>query len=118
MAAVTIGTSNLTFATVSEGSIGLVQSFSEARNIEKNEVRNNAGDIVAVGYYNATTSYSLSVAPVAITGAYNVTAGAALAALANATTLGTTRIDSITLNKSNDAFVTLDISATGYPNVS
>ena len=77
MAAVTIGTSNLTFATVSEGSIGLVQSFSEARNIEKNEVRNNAGDIVAVGYYNATTSYSLSVA---LIGAYNVTAGAALAA--------------------------------------
>jgi len=115
MAAVTIGTSNLTFGTVSEGSIGLVQSFSEARNIEKNEVRNNAGDIVAVGYYNATTSYSLSVA---LIGAYNVTAGAALAALANATTIGTTRIDSITINKSNDAFVTLDISATGYPNVS
>ena len=43
---------------------------------------------------------------------------AALAALANATTLGTTRIDSITINKSNDAFVTVDISATGYPNVS
>lgn len=115
MPAVTIGQSNLTFGTVSEGSIGLVQSFSEARNIEKNEVRNNSGDIVAVGYYNATTSYSLSVA---LIGAYNVTAGAALAALANATTLGTTRIDSITINKSNDAFTTLDISATGYPNVS
>jgi hypothetical protein len=115
MAAVTIGTQGLSFGLVAEAGIGLVQSFSEARNVEKNEVRNNAGDIVAVGYYNATTSYSLSVA---ITGAYNVTAGAALAALANATTLGTTRIDSITLNKSNDAFVTLDISATGYPNVS
>ena len=115
MAAVTIGQANLTFGTVSEGSIGLVQSFSEARNIEKNEVRNNSGDIVAIGYFNATTSYSLSVT---LIGAYNVTAGAALAALANATTLGTTRIDSITLNKSNDAFVTLDISATGYPNVS
>ena len=115
MAAVTIGTAGLSFGLTSEAGLGLVQSFSEARNIEKNEVRNNAGDIVAVGYYNATTSYSLSVA---ITGAYNVTAGAALAALANATTLGTTRIDSITLNKSNDAFVTLDISATGYPNVS
>ena len=100
---------------VAEAGIGLVQSFSEARNVEKNEVKNNQGDIVAIGYFNATTSYSLSVA---ITGAYNVTAGAALAALANATTLGTTRIDSITLNKSNDAFVTLDISATGYPNVS
>jgi hypothetical protein len=115
MAAVTIGTAGLSFGLTSEAGLGLVQSFSEARNVEKNEVRNNSGDIVAIGYYNATTSYSLSVA---ITGAYNVTAGAALAALANATTLGTTRIDSITLNKSNDAFVTLDISATGYPNVS
>jgi hypothetical protein len=115
MAAVTIGTTGLSFGLVAEAGIGLIQSFSEARNVEKNEVRNNAGDIVAIGYYNATTAYSLSVA---ITGAYNVTAGAALAALANATTLGTTRIDSITLNKSNDAFVTLDISATGYPNVS
>ena len=115
MAAVTIGTTGLSFGLVAEAGIGLVQSFSEARYVEKNEVRNNSGDIVAIGYFNATTSYSLSVA---ITGSYNVTAGAALAALANATTLGTTRIDSITLNKSNDAFVTLDISATGYPNVS
>jgi hypothetical protein len=114
MAAVTIGTAGLSFGLTAEAGLGLVQSFSEARNVEKNEVRNNAGDIVAIGYYNATTSYSLSVA---ITGSYNVTAGAALAALANATTLGTTRIDSITLNKSNDAFVTLDIAATGYPNV-
>ena len=115
MAAVTIGTAGLSFGLVAEAGIGLVQSFSEARNVEKNEVRNNSGDIVAIGYFNATTSYSLSVA---ITGSYNVTAGAALAALANATTLGTTRIDSITINKSNDAFTTLDISATGYPNVS
>lgn len=115
MAATTIGTAGLSFGLSTEPAFGLVQSFSETRNVEKNEVRNNSGDIVAVGFFNATTSYSLSVA---ITGAYNVTAGAALAALANATTLGTTRIDSITLNKSNDAFVTLDISATGYPNVS
>ena len=115
MAAVTIGTTGLSFGLVAEAGIGLVQSFSEARNVEKNEVRNNAGDIVAIGYYNATTSYSLSVA---VTGSFNVTAGAALAALANATTLGTTRIDSITINKSNDAFTTLDISATGYPNIS
>ena len=115
MAAVTIGQAGLVFGLSAEPTLGLVQSFSESRNIEKNEVRNNAGDIVALGFFNATTSYSLSVA---VTGSFNVTAGAALAALANATTLGTTRIDSITLNKSNDAFVTLDISATGYPNVS
>jgi hypothetical protein len=114
MPAATIGTAGLVFGLTAEAGIGLVQSFSEARSVEKNEVKNNAGDIVAVGFFNPTTAYSLSVA---ITGTYNVTAGAALAALANATTLGTTRIDSITLNKSNDAFVTLDISATGYPNV-
>ena len=113
MPAATIGTSGLVFGLTAEG-IGLVQSFSEARSVEKNEVKNNQGDIVAIGYFNPTTAYSLSVA---ITGSYNVTAGAALSALANATTLGTTRIDSITLNKSNDAFVTLDISATGYPNL-
>jgi hypothetical protein len=114
MPAVTIGVSGLVFGLTSEAGIGLIQSFSEARSVEKNEVKNNTGDIVAIGYFNPTTAYSLSVA---ITGSYNVTAGAALSALANATTLGTTRIDSITLNKSNDAFVTLDISATGYPNV-
>ena len=114
MPATTIGQPGLVFGATTEG-IGLIQSFSETRNVEKNEIRDRTGDIVGIAYYNATTGYSLSVA---VTGAYAVTAGAALAALANATTLGTTRIDSITINKSNDAFVTLDISATGYPNVS
>jgi len=113
MAATTIGTSGLQFGLTSEG-IGLVQSFSETRNTEKNEVRNNTGDVVGISYYNATTAYSLSVA---VTGNYLVQAGSALAVLANAATLRTTRIDSITVNKSNDAFVTVDISATGYPNV-
>lgn len=114
MAATTIGTSGLQFGLTTEG-IGLVQSFSETRNTEKNEVRNNVGDIVGISFFNSTTAYSLSVA---VTGNYNTQAGSALAVLANATTLGTTRIDSITVNKSNDAFVTVDISATGYPNVS
>ena len=114
MPATTIGQPGLVFGATTEG-IGLVQSFSETRNIEKNEIRDRTGDIVGIAYYTATTGYSLSVA---VTGSFVVTAGAALAALANATTLGTTRIDSITINKSNDAFVTLDISATGYPNVS
>lgn len=116
MAATTIGTTGLAFGLTAE-SYGLAQSFSETRNIEKNEVRNNTGDVVGVSYYNATTAYSLSFAAVT-NGSYLTQAGAALAVLANAATLGNTRIDSITVNKSNDAFVTVDISATGYPNVS
>ena len=59
MAATTIGTTGLAFGLTTE-SIGLAQSFSETRNIEKNEVRNNTGDVVGVSYYNATTAYSLS----------------------------------------------------------
>ena len=114
MPATTIGQSGLVFGLTTE-TIGLVQSFSETRNVEKNEVRDNSGDIKAVAYYNPTTAYSLSVA---ITGANtSITVGGAFA-MVNATTTGTLRVDSLTINKSNDAFVTLDVSATGYPNVS
>ena len=84
--------------------------------LKKNEIRNVTGDVVGVSYYNATTAYSLSFAAVT-GGTYREQAGAALAALANATTLGATRIGSITINESNDAFVTVDIAATGYPNI-
>lgn len=113
MPATTIGQAGLTFGLTAE-TIGLVQSFSETRNVEKNEVRDNAGDIKAVAYFNPTTAYSLSVA---ITGNTSITVGGAFA-MANAATAGTLRVDSLTINKSNDAFVTLDVSATGYPNVS
>ena len=114
MPAVTIGTTGLQFGLTTEG-IGLVQSFSETRNIEKSEVRDNSGDIKAISYYNPTTAYSLSVA---ITGANtSLTVGGAFA-MANAATAGTLRIDSLTINKTNDGFVTLDVAATGYPNVS
>ena len=116
MAATTIGTSGLSWGLTTE-TVGVAQSFSETRNIEKNELRNNSGEIVGISYYNATTAYSLSFAAVT-NGSYLVSAGSALAALANATSaIGTTRIDSITVNKSNDSFVTVDIAATGYPNL-
>lgn len=113
MPATTIGQANLVFGLTAE-TIGLVQSFSETRNIEKVEARNASGDITGVAYYNPTTAYSISVA---VTGLGALTAGGAYAALANATTVGTCRIDSIAINKTNTGFVTADISATGYPNV-
>ena len=114
MPAVTVGNAGLVFGLSAE-TIGLVQSFSETRNIEKNEIRNASGDVSGIGYYNPTTAYSLSVA---ITGANtSLTVGGAFASLANATTVGTCRIDSIAINKTNTGFVTIDISATGYPNI-
>jgi hypothetical protein len=113
MAATTIGQAGLSFGLTAE-TIGLVQSFSETRNIEKNEVRNQQGEITGVGFFNPTTAYSISVA---ITGSTTLTVGGAFASLANAANLGVCRIDSLTINKSNSAFVMLDVSATGYPNV-
>lgn len=116
MAATTIGTTGLAWGLTNE-TVGVVQSFSETRNVEKNELRDRQGEIVGVSYYNATTAYSLSFAAVT-NGSYLVSAGSAIAALANAATFGaTTRIDSITVNKSNDSFVTVDLAATGYPNL-
>ena len=115
MPATTIGQAGLVFGLTAE-TIGLVQSFSETRNIEKNEVRDETGNIKAVAFYNPTTAYSLSVA---ITGANtSITVGGAFAMLNAASTSGSTRVDSLTINKTNDGFVTLDVAATGYPNVS
>lgn len=118
MPATTLGANGLIFGTADEG-IGLVQSFTETRNAEKVEVKNELGDVEALAYVNATTSYSLSVAVTAGTGGYKNIPGVALGALANAATFssGKVIIDSVTINKSNDAFVTVDIAATGYPNL-
>jgi hypothetical protein len=114
MAAVTIGTSNLTFGITAETG-GLVQSFSEVRNVQKQEVRNNVGEVTGVAFFNATTAYSLSLTT---TTAFTSTSAGGAISIANATTsVGSTRIDSLTISKSNDGFVTVDISATGYPNV-
>jgi hypothetical protein len=117
MPATTIGTTGLQFGMTSE-TIGLVQSYSETRNVEKNEVRNQTGDVVGIAFFNATTAYSLSFN--ATCANFATTAGAPFAVLANALSIGTgtTRVDSITVNKSNDAFVTIEVSATGYPNLS
>jgi hypothetical protein len=115
MPATTLGTAGLVFGTADEG-IGLVQSFTETRNAEKVEVKNEAGDVEALAFVNATTSYSFSVA---VTGNFRNIPGVALASLANAATFtaGKVIIDSVTVNKSNDAFASVDISATGYPNL-
>ena len=116
MPATTVGTTGLVFGLSAEAGIGLVQSFTEARSIERNEVRNQTGEIVGMSFFNPVTNYSLSVT---ITGPYNAIPSTALAALANATTFASNKIyiDSVTINKTNDAFVTVDIAAIGFPNL-
>lgn len=111
--AITIGTSGLSFGLSTETG-GICQSFSQTRNVEKAEVRSVQGDVTGIAYFNNTDAFSLSLAT---TGSYSVTAGASLA-IANAISAPSTiRVDSLTFNKSNDGFLTVDVSATGYPQV-
>lgn len=115
MPATTLGTAGLQFALSAESGL-LVQSFSETRNVERAEVRNASGDVVGLGLYNQTDSLSFSGA---ITGTYSTTAGAVLSTLVNATsTGGKIVVDSVAFSRSPDAFVTVDVSATRYPNMS
>jgi hypothetical protein len=113
--ATTIGTSGLSFGMSAESGI-LVSNFSETRNIEKAEIRSASGDVVALALYNQTDALSFSGT---ITGTYATTAGAVLTTLANATsTGGKIVVESVAFSKSPDAFVTVDVSATRYPNMS
>ena len=59
MAATTIGTSGLLFGITAESG-GLVQSFTETRNVERAEVRNQSGEVVGVGIYNPTDTFAFS----------------------------------------------------------
>jgi len=114
MAATLLGTSGLSFGINAESG-GLVQSFSETRNIQRAEARNGAGEVVGLSLYNPTKSYNYSMF---ITAANSTSAGAALAAVANGSDVtGKVVVDSVTISKSVDGFVTADISATQFPNV-
>ena len=115
MAATTVGTSGIQFGITAETG-GLVQSFSETSNVQRSEVRNSAGEVVACAIFNPTNSLNWSMT---VTGSYATTAGAVLASVANASTSsGKIIVDSVTTSKASDGFVTVDVSATRYPNMS
>ena len=93
-----------------------MQSFSETSNVQRSEVRNGAGEVVACAIFNPTNSLNWSLTT---TGSYATTAGAVLATVANASSAsGKIIVDSVTTNKAADGFVTVDITATRYPNMS
>ena len=115
MAATTLGTSGLQFGITAETG-GLVQTFSETRNIQRAEARNGSGEVVGLCLYNPTKSLTYNML---VTSNNTTTAGATLASIANASSLsGKTVVDSVTVNKTSDGWVTATINATEFPNVS
>lgn len=115
MAATLLGTSGLSFGITAESG-GLVQSFSETRNIQRAEARNGSGEVVGLSMYNPTKSFSYTLLT---TATMSTAAGATLTSIANASdTSGKVVVDSITISKSSDGWQTASINATQFPNVS
>lgn len=111
---------NVTFGATAETGI-ILSSFSRSVQSSKSELMDEDGDIVAVSYYGATATISIS-------GAINGTSGVATASvgglltLANVTTAhgvsgGKIIVDSVSSEQGSDSFKTISIEATQYPSL-
>jgi hypothetical protein len=111
---------NVTFGATAETGI-ILSSFSRSVQSSKSELMDEDGDIVAVSYYGATATISLSGAINGSTGIATSAVGALLT-LANATTShgvsgGKIVVDSVSSEQSSDTFKTITVEATQYPSL-
>jgi hypothetical protein len=112
--------SGVTFGATAETGI-ILSSFSRSVQSSKSELMDEDGDIVAVSYYGATATISLSGAINGSTGIATSAVGALLT-LANATTShgvtgGKIVVDSVSSEQSSDTFKTITVEATQYPSL-
>jgi len=112
--------SNVTFGATAETGI-ILSSFSRSVQSSKSELMDEDGDIVAVSYYGATATISLSGAINGTSGLATASVGALLT-LANATTAhgvsgGKIIVDSVSSEQGSDSFKTISVEATQYPSL-
>jgi hypothetical protein len=97
----------------------LINSFSRTTSREKAEVTDNDGDVVAVSYFKP-------MAPFSISGVVNGTTGVAAAAPGVALTLNSTTsgngvttgklcVDTVTINRTSEAFNDISVDGVQYP---
>ena len=117
MPVITIGTAGTTWGLAAETGM-LVQSFTAKTSREKNSVRDAAGDIVAVAFYNPTQTISLSGVT---TGALTASPAAGVAltvanstASANGMNAGLIYVDDVEISKANTEFQKISVNATRY----
>ena len=123
MASTLIGSSTGTsFGCTAETGI-LITSFSIATSSDKSEIRNENGDVKLVAYYNPKSTISVS-GIVASSNGTGVMAAAVASTLTLANiesvggvTAGGVYVDSVTINKKNDGFKEISVSATRYPSI-
>lgn len=111
---------NVTFGATAETGI-ILSSFSRSVQSSKSELMDEDGDIVAVSYYGATATISLSGAINGTSGLATASVGALLT-LANATTAhgvsgGKIIVDSVSSEQGSDSFKTISVEATQYPSL-
>ena len=119
MAVITKGTTGCVWGLTAEVGI-LVQTVGAKTTIEKNEVRNEAGEFVAIAFYNPTKTYS--VAGVMTGGAGGIataSVGAVLTlvntASGNGVTTGLILTDDIDIQKTNTDWQKISVNATQRP---
>jgi len=120
MAVITIGTGGATWGLTAETGI-FIQSYSGKVGREKNEVRDNVGDVKLVSYYNPTRKVTISGVLLGATGIGAASPGAALT-IANAdgnngVATGSIYVDDVEAKGTNTAFKDITVNATQYAGI-
>ena len=97
----------------------LLPRASAQKPLEKNQVRNESGEFVAVAFYNATQTFSVAGVLTGSSGLASAAPGVALTLANTATNNGVAAglivVDDVDVSKGNTEFKKISINATQYP---
>jgi hypothetical protein len=118
MPVTTIGSAGVIWGLSAESGI-IAQSVSAKTTREKNQVRNESGEFVAVAFYNATQTFSVAGVLTGSSGLATAAPGVAMTlvntAILNGVTQGLIVVDDVDVSKGNTEFKKISINATQYP---
>ena len=118
MPVTTIGSAGVIWGLSAETGI-IAQSVSAKTTREKNQVRNESGEFVAVAFYNATQTFSIAGVMTGYGGLGTAAPGVTLTlvntAISNGVTQGLIVCDDVDVSKGNTEFKKISINATQYP---
>ena len=97
----------------------LISSFSRTSSREKAEVTDNDGDVVAVSYFKPMAPFSISGIVNGSTGVAAAAPGVALTinstTSGNGVTTGKLCVDTVTINRTSEAFNDISVDGVQYP---
>jgi hypothetical protein len=97
----------------------LINSFSRTTSREKAEVTDNDGDVVAVSYFKPMAPFSISGIVNGTTGVAAAAPGVALTLTSttsgNGVTTGKLCVDTVTINRTSEAFNDISVDGVQYP---